>query len=97
MFEHIDDQICSLRLRAIRPGMRNEIVTELQNGQKVIDRHDLTARVFKQNLKSLMDFVVKHHVFGEVRCWMYSIEWQKCGLPHASCAYFGLVSSENYF
>uniref|UniRef100_A0A1U7XF28 Uncharacterized protein LOC104236095 n=1 Tax=Nicotiana sylvestris TaxID=4096 RepID=A0A1U7XF28_NICSY len=30
-----------------------------------------------------MDFIIKHHVFGETRCWMYSIEWQKRGLPHA--------------
>ncbi|GBO38247.1 hypothetical protein AVEN_184817-1 [Araneus ventricosus] len=22
-------------------------------------------------------------VFGETRCWMYSIEWQKRGLPHS--------------
>lgn len=30
-----------------------------------------------------MDFIVKHNVFGETRCWMYSVEWQKRGLPHA--------------
>ncbi|GFS97745.1 helitron_like_N domain-containing protein [Trichonephila clavipes] len=41
------------------------------------------ARVFRQKLKSLMDFIVKYEVFGSVRCWMYSVEWQKRGLPHA--------------
>ncbi|XP_075158174.1 uncharacterized protein LOC142231451 [Haematobia irritans] len=30
-----------------------------------------------------MNFVTKHHVFGETRCWIYSVEWQKRGLPHA--------------
>lgn len=30
-----------------------------------------------------MDFIVKQCVFGEVRCWMYSIEWLKRGLPHS--------------
>ena len=30
-----------------------------------------------------MDFIVKHEVFGSVCCWMYSVEWQKRGLPHA--------------
>ena len=35
------------------------------------------ARVFKQKLKSLMDFIV------EMRCWVYSVDWQKRGLPHA--------------
>lgn len=22
-------------------------------------------------------------MYGQVRCWMYSVEWQKRGLPHA--------------
>lgn len=60
-----------------------EIKQLLLPGQNPCDRHDITARVFKQKLKSLMDFIVKHHVFGEPACWMYSIEWQKRGLPHA--------------
>ncbi len=53
-------------------------------GQSANDnRHDISARVFKQKLKSLMDYNVKHQVFGETSCWMYSVEWQKRGLPHA--------------
>ncbi|XP_067129653.1 uncharacterized protein [Centruroides vittatus] len=60
-----------------------EIKDLLLPGQSSSDRHDIIARVFKQKLKSMMDFIVKHHVFGETRCWMYSIEWQKRGLPHA--------------
>lgn len=60
-----------------------EIKDLLFAGQSPVDRHDLTARVFKQKLKSLMDFIIKEHVFGETRCWMYTIEWQKRGLPHA--------------
>ncbi|GFW10573.1 helitron_like_N domain-containing protein [Trichonephila clavipes] len=61
----------------------NEIKELLLVGQSSSDRHNITARVFKQKLKCLMDFIIKHHVFGETRCWMYSIEWQKRGLPHA--------------
>ncbi|VEN49979.1 unnamed protein product [Callosobruchus maculatus] len=60
-----------------------EIRQELFPGQSPIDRHDITARVFKRKLKSLMDFIVKHRIFGATRCWMYSVEWQKRGLPHA--------------
>ena len=60
-----------------------EITNLLLAGQSSNDRHDITARVFKQKLKALMNFVVKYNVFGEVRCWVYSIEWQKRGLPHA--------------
>ncbi|GFX89918.1 helitron_like_N domain-containing protein [Trichonephila clavipes] len=61
----------------------NEIKELLLFGQSSSDRHDITASVFKQKMKCLMDFIIKHHVFGETRCWMYSIEWQKRGLPHA--------------
>ncbi|KAF2903263.1 hypothetical protein ILUMI_02923 [Ignelater luminosus] len=60
-----------------------EITNLLLPGQSSSDRHDITARVFKQKLKALMDFIVKYHIFGVVRCWMYSVEWQKRGLPHA--------------
>ncbi|XP_076269865.1 uncharacterized protein LOC143202298 [Rhynchophorus ferrugineus] len=60
-----------------------EIKQELLPGKSSIDRHDITARVFRQKLKYLMNFIVKHNVFGETRCWMYSVEWQKRGLPHA--------------
>ncbi|CAF4851971.1 unnamed protein product [Pieris macdunnoughi] len=38
---------------------------------------------FKQKLKSLISFITKLHVFGRTRCWLYSVEWQKRGLPHA--------------
>ncbi|GFT82258.1 ATP-dependent DNA helicase [Trichonephila clavipes] len=61
----------------------DEIHELLLPGQSQVDRHDIIARVFRQKLKSLMDFIVKYEVFGSVRCWMYSVEWQKRGLPHA--------------
>lgn len=47
--------------------------------QTSCDRHDITAR----KLKTLIDLLTKQKVFGEARCWMYSVEWQKRGLPHA--------------
>lgn len=61
----------------------DDIKNNLFEGQSTTDRHDITARVFRQKLKVLMDLIVKLCVFGEVRCHMYSIEWQKRGLPHA--------------
>lgn len=30
-----------------------------------------------------MDYIIKQKVFDVIRCWMYSIELQKRGLPHA--------------
>ncbi|XP_055914722.1 uncharacterized protein LOC129947961 [Eupeodes corollae] len=59
------------------------ITSLLLPGQNAIHRHDITARVFRQKLKSLINFITKLHVFGPTRCWMYSVEWQKQGLPHA--------------
>ncbi|XP_063920386.1 uncharacterized protein LOC135135292 [Zophobas morio] len=60
-----------------------EIKDLLLPGQQPSDRHDLTARVFKQKLIRFMDLITKNHIYGETRCWMYSIEWQKRDLPHA--------------
>lgn len=53
-----------------------------QESQKPIDRHNITARVFQQKLKSLMSFIIKHRVYRQVRCCMYSVEWQKRSLSH---------------
>ncbi|XP_063974291.1 uncharacterized protein LOC135160997 [Diachasmimorpha longicaudata] len=60
-----------------------EIQPLLLPGQQAIHRHDITARVFKQKLKSLIDFIVKYSVFGITRGRLYTVEWQKRGLPHA--------------
>ena len=56
---------------------------ELFDGQTYNDRHDLLARVFRQKLIRLMEVIKKCKIFGAVRCDMYTIEWQKRGLPHA--------------
>lgn len=60
-----------------------EIKKLLIPGQSPSDRHDIIARVFKQKLMILMKLITKHQIYGNVRCWMYTIEWQKRGLPHA--------------
>ncbi|GBN69118.1 hypothetical protein AVEN_79400-1 [Araneus ventricosus] len=43
-----------------------EIQQALFVGQKPQDRHDLLARVFDQNQKTLMNLVMKAKIFGEV-------------------------------
>ncbi|XP_050683986.1 uncharacterized protein LOC126978909 [Leptidea sinapis] len=60
-----------------------EIKDELQFGQKSHDRHDLIARVFKQKQVKFINAIVKSCIFGNVNSWMFSIEWQKRGLPHS--------------
>ncbi|XP_050675973.1 uncharacterized protein LOC126972914 [Leptidea sinapis] len=59
-----------------------EIVNQLMPGQSAIDRHDVVARIFRLKVKKLMDVINKGRVFREARCFMYSVEWQKRGLPH---------------
>lgn len=60
-----------------------EIKEELKYGQTPVDRHDLIARIFRQKQIKFIDAIAKQKLFGAVKCWMYSIEWQKRGLPHS--------------
>ncbi|GBO42861.1 hypothetical protein AVEN_275278-1 [Araneus ventricosus] len=60
-----------------------EITDELMLRQKSHDRHDLIGRVFHLKLKSLTNLIDKGKIFGTTRCFMYIVEWQKRGLPHA--------------
>lgn len=59
-----------------------EITDELIPGQRPTDRHDIIARVFRQKVQKFVALLTKGYIFGEHQCFMYSIEWQKRGLPH---------------
>ena len=59
-----------------------EITEQLKPRQKSFDRPDLLVRVFKQKLVKLMK-ILKDGAFGSLQAWVYSIEFQKRGLPHA--------------
>ena len=61
----------------------DEIQQLLLLGKSPMDKHDIIACVFRQKFKSLMDFIVRYEVFESVRYWMYSVEWQRRGFPHA--------------
>ena len=60
----------------------DEITRELLQGQTANDRPDLSARVFNLKLRALLDDIIKTKVFGKVVAYVYSIEFQKRGLPH---------------
>ena len=60
-----------------------EIKDNLAPGQTPQDRHDIVARVFHLKVNKLMDLIDKSGIYGPRQAWMYSIEWQKRGLPHA--------------
>lgn len=60
-----------------------EIQNNLLPGQSAADRPDLCARVFHQKQMELMDDLIKRNVFGRSTSHLYTIEFQKRGLPHA--------------
>ena len=60
----------------------DEIKKELLPGQQPTDRPDIVSRVFKLKVKNLQEMVTKGQFFGPHTAFMYTIEWQKRGLPH---------------
>jgi hypothetical protein len=60
-----------------------ELIDALLPTNTASDRPDLIARVFNLKLRAFLHDVVKEDAFGKVVAWMYTIEYQKRGLPHA--------------
>ena len=60
-----------------------EITSSLLPGQTPGDRPDIICRVFSLKLKQIMDDITKGKIFGDVSGFVYTIEFQKRGLPHA--------------
>ena len=60
-----------------------EITAALTLGQKAEDRPDIVARVFKQKKDQLMHDLTNSGIFGKTVAFLWVIEWQKRGLPHA--------------
>lgn len=60
-----------------------DIERNLLSGQTSTDRLDLVARVFHLKLKELLKDITVKNVFGKVIAFVYTIEFQKRGLPHA--------------
>ncbi|SGY53419.1 BQ5605_C006g03757 [Microbotryum silenes-dioicae] len=65
----------------------SEIVNALLPGQTASDRPDIVTRVFHGKLKALLADVLgvgrAPGVFGKVIAYVYVVEFQKRGLPHA--------------
>lgn len=58
-----------------------EVVAELKDDQHPIDRPDLIARVFRLKKKQLLADI-RNGLFGKRIAHVYTIEYQKRGLPH---------------
>ncbi|KAK7293775.1 hypothetical protein RJT34_16648 [Clitoria ternatea] len=62
---------------------------------KAQDHPDIITRVFKIKLDQLMTDLTKNKIFGTIVAYLYTIEFQKRGLPHAHILLF-LHSSSKY-
>ncbi|KAH0614326.1 uncharacterized protein H6S33_006212 [Morchella sextelata] len=59
-----------------------EITAELLPGQTAVDRPDLVARVFHLKQQQLLQEIKRKHIFGRYLGSVWTIEYQKRGLPH---------------
>jgi hypothetical protein len=60
-----------------------EITEALAEHQDPSDRPDLIARAFHSKLEALLEDIEKNSVLGRVKAIVYTVEFQKRGLPHA--------------
>jgi hypothetical protein len=60
-----------------------DIQESLLPGQRAEDRPDIVSRVFHLQLTELLDDIKNNHVLGVPVAYVYVIEFQKRGLPHA--------------
>ena len=59
-----------------------EITEALLPGQCTTDRPDIVARVFHLKVSALLDDIMNQGAFGEAVAYVYTVEYQKRGLPH---------------
>src|SRR5580658_7341576 len=60
----------------------DEITQELLPGQTSYDRPDLVAQVFQLKKEAVLHEITKGGIFGRTVAHVYTIEFQKRGLPH---------------
>ncbi|XP_075088360.1 uncharacterized protein LOC142170362 [Nicotiana tabacum] len=57
------------------------------------NRPDLVSRVFRAKVEKMKTDILKRNIFGKVAAFMYTIEFQKRGLPHA---HFLIILTDDY-
>nr|XP_033513522.1 uncharacterized protein LOC108942840 isoform X2 [Nicotiana tomentosiformis] len=60
-----------------------EIEEHLSPSDEAQNRPDLISRVFRAKIEELKTNILKRNIFGKVAAFMYTVEFQKRGLPHA--------------
>ena len=60
------------------PNIKNNLLP----GQDPQDHPDIVACIFGLKVTKLVRMLKSEMIFGKPQAWLYSIEWQKHGLPH---------------
>lgn len=83
------DKFLTMTCNPSCPEMQEHLVPtdEVQN------RPDLVSRVFRAKVEELKKDILKKNIFGKVAALMYTIEFQKRGLPHT---HFLIILTEKY-
>ncbi|XP_075101610.1 uncharacterized protein LOC107762085 [Nicotiana tabacum] len=70
-----------------------EIKEHLLATDETQNRPDLVSRVFRAKVEKMKTDILKRNIFGKVAAFMYTIEFQKRGLPHA---HFLIILTDDY-
>ena len=73
-----------------------EVQSALVHGQAAHNHPDLVVRAFRAKLQSLIK-EISEGVLSAVNAYLYTIEFQKCGLPHAHIIVFLKPHAELHF
>ncbi|XP_042059616.1 uncharacterized protein LOC121804142 [Salvia splendens] len=69
-------------------GGARYMVQNYQDAMAIYDRPDIIRRIFKVKLDNLIRDLKSKKVFGAVKAVVYTVEFQKRGLPHAHILLF---------
>ncbi|XP_075106762.1 uncharacterized protein LOC142179786 [Nicotiana tabacum] len=70
-----------------------EIKEHLISTDEAHNRPDLISRVFREKIEEFKKDILKRNIFGKVADFMYTVEFQKRGLPHA---HFLIILTNEY-
>ncbi|KAK3922213.1 ATP-dependent DNA helicase [Frankliniella fusca] len=65
-----------------------EITAALKQGEKWTDRPDIVVRVFQDRKRHLLSDFINKQIFGEVKAYFTTDEFQKSSLPHCHILLF---------
>ncbi|KAL7131766.1 hypothetical protein ABFS83_12G026400 [Erythranthe nasuta] len=83
MYKGIEENFFKGDTEGKNVGQRIIIPWSFTAGPRPEDRPDILCRVFKMKLDSMMTEIKKGRIFGRIRAYVCTIEFQKRGLPHA--------------